>query len=207
MVVAIPAGIVTASALADIDPASDILPVQNVFLPYQPKVCSQLSDALRNLTKTGAKAGYPVKVAVIGKPADLGGAGDMFGKPDQYAKFLASELLTYSPDFGRDYTNPALLIVMPGDFGVDHGGRNAKQVLAKIPISENADPNELVRAALKAIPQLAKANGKNVPTPKITSGCSKSGGTSPLIFIAPVALLLIAGLAATTRFRPGRNEG
>ena len=33
-----------AVARADIDPASDVLLQQHVFLPYQPKVCSQLQE-------------------------------------------------------------------------------------------------------------------------------------------------------------------
>ena len=33
-------------ALADVDPASDVLLLQNVFVPYKPKVCNQLRDQL-----------------------------------------------------------------------------------------------------------------------------------------------------------------
>src|SRR2546422_4920402 len=83
-------------ARADVDPASDVLYLQDVFLPYTPKVCSQLSGALRKLTSVSRKSGYPVKVAVIGSARDLGGAPQLFGKPQEYAKFLRGELAPYS---------------------------------------------------------------------------------------------------------------
>jgi hypothetical protein len=103
-----------AVASADVDPASDVLLLQDVFLPYNPKVCSGVADSLRNEAKTSKKAGYPIKVAVIGSRADLGGAPQLFNKPTEYAKFLGNELGVYGPGVGRNYsTNLSLLIVMP----------------------------------------------------------------------------------------------
>jgi hypothetical protein len=192
-----------ASASADIDPASDILPLQTIFLPYKPKVCKELSGALRKLTADGKKAGYPVKVAVIGSKADLGGAAYLFGKPQDYAQFLAQELFTYSPDFGTTYDNTPLLTVMPSGFGIMGSGPKAETVLKKVPIRPKAGPNDLVRAALVAIPKLARAQGHRLAVPTIPTKCSNGGGgTSVLIFIAPIAVLLVGGLLAGSRLRP-----
>jgi hypothetical protein len=208
-VAALLAGLV-GSAQADIDPASDVLPLQNVFLPYKPKVCSELSNALRKLTATAKNNGYPVKVAVIGSKGDLGGAAYLFGKPTNYAQFLAQELITYSPDFGTTYGTQPLLVAMPSGFGVINGGRGTKpeEILKQVPIPSGAGPNELVRSSLNAIPKLAKAAGHPVATPVVGSSCSKSGGgTSVLIFVAPIAVLLVGGLLAGARLRPRRSEG
>jgi hypothetical protein len=194
---------VAGSARADIDPASDVLPLQNIFLPYKPKVCTELSSALRNLTTSGKKAGYPVKVAVIGSKADLGGAAYLFGKPEDYAQFLAQELVTYSPDFGTTYGTQPLLTVMPSGFGIMNGGPKAGKILKEVAIPSGAGPNELVRASLNVIPRLAGAAGHPVASPTVASKCSKSGGgTSVLIFIAPIAVLLIGGVLAGSRLRP-----
>jgi hypothetical protein len=195
------------SARADLDPASDVLPLQNVFFPYKPKVCSELSSALRKLTATTKSAGYPVKVAVIASKADLGGAAYLYGRPKDYALFLAQELSTYSPDFGTQYRNQPVLIAMPVGFGIFNGGPKAASVLKGVPIPSGAGPNELVRASLKAIPKLARASGHPVATPVISSSCSTSGGTSALVFIAPVAVLLLVGLVVGSRLRPRRSEG
>ena len=199
------AGLV-AVAFADIDPASDVLPLQNVFLPYKPKVCTELSTALRKVTADGKKAGYPVKVAVIGSKSDLGGAAYLFGKPQDYAQFLAQELVTYSPDFGTTYGSQPLLIAMPSGWGIVNGGRNAVKTLKQVSIPAGAGPNELTRASLGAIPKLARADGHPVAAPKVASTCTKSGGgTSALIIIAPIAILLIVGLLAGSRLRPRRS--
>jgi MYXO-CTERM domain-containing protein len=189
-------------AYADIDPASDVLPLQDVFLPYNPKVCPQLSTALRKLTARSKEAGYPVKVAVIASKRDLGGASTLFGDPKAYARFLAQELVTYAPDFGTTYGNPALLVAMPAGFGLDHGGAKAEKVMEGLSVS-SFKPNDLARASLSAIPKLARAEGHRVALPKVRPGCSSSGGgTSVLFFIAPFALLLLVGLLAGSRRRP-----
>jgi hypothetical protein len=200
------AGVLAASALADIDPASDILPLQNVFLPYHPKTCTQLSRALRTLTTETEAKGYSIKVAIIGSKNDLGGASDLFGQPQEYARFLAQELRTFSPDFGTSYGNQPLLIAMPGKWALDHGGAKAEKALGAVSIPDDSDPNALARAALIAIPKLAQAEGHPVPAPRIPSGCTKSGGTSALIYIAPMALLLLVGLVAGSRLRPRGAE-
>jgi len=160
----------TGSAFADIDPASDVLPLQDVFLPYNPKVCTQLSTALRKLTARSRKAGYPVKVAVIASKRDLGGVSTLFGDPKAYARFLAQELVTYAPQVGTTYDNPPLLVAMPSGFGLDHGGAKAERVMEGLSIS-SFKPNDLAR----------------------------------LIFIAPLAMLLLLGLvsASRRRLRPG----
>jgi hypothetical protein len=200
------AGLV-AVAYGDIDPASDVLPLQNVFLPYKPKVCTELSTALRKLTEDGKKNGYPVKVAVIGSKSDLGGAAYLFGKPQDYAQFLAQELVTYSPDFGTTYGTQPLLIVMPSGFGIVNGGSKAVKVLKGVSIPSGAGPNELTRVSLNAIPKLSRAAGHPVAAPKVASTCTKSGGggTSALIIIAPIAILLVGGLLAGSRLRPRRS--
>jgi MYXO-CTERM domain-containing protein len=191
------------SALADIDPASDVLPLQDVFLPYNPKVCSQLSAALRTLTARSKKAGYPVKVAVIASKGDLGGASVLFGDPQAYARFLAQELVTYAPESRTTYDNPALLVAMPTGFGLDHGGAKAEKAIEELAVS-SFKPNDLARASLDAIPKLARAEGHDVAAPTVGPGCSSSGssagsGGSALFFVAPFALLLLAALVAGSR--------
>jgi hypothetical protein len=196
------AGLV-AVAYADIDPASDVLPLQNVFFPYKPKVCTELSNALRKVTDDGKKNGYPVKVAVIGSKSDLGGAAYLFGKPQDYAQFLAQELVTYSPDFGTTYGTQPLLIVMPSGFGIINGGKTGLKVLKRETIPSGAGPNELTRVSLDVIPKLSRAAGHPVAAPKVAPTCTKSGGgTSALIIIAPIAILLVGGLLAGSRLRP-----
>jgi hypothetical protein len=184
-------------ATADVDPASDVLLLDDVYFPYEPKVCSELQDGLNQLTADAKEASYPVKVALIASESDLGGVPQLLGKPQDYAKFLHGEI-------GRQI-DAVLLIAMPGGFGFAPNKPEAR-VLDKISIPDDADPNRLTQAAIDAIPQLAGAAGRAVKKPNIASGkCSKKGGTSAVIFIVPVALLLLAG-AAITLARRGSSE-
>ena len=185
----------TATAAADIDPASDVLLLDNVYYPYEPRVCAELQKGLDRLTADAKRADYPVKVALIASGSDLGGIPQLFGKPQEYAEFLHGEI-------GRQTRSPTLA-VMPGGFGLAPRKPEAT-VLDDVSIPDKADSNQLARAAIEVVPKLAQAAGKTVEKPNIgsNSACTTKKGTSPLIFIVPVALLLLAGAAITIGRRP-----
>jgi hypothetical protein len=203
----IAAAIATAppAALADVDPASDVLLQQNVFLPYQPQVCDQLKSQLTELTKRTSTAGYPLKVAVIGRQYDLGGAPEFYGKPSAYAKFLGQELAVFGPDVGRDLARIPLLVVMPQGFGTYQIQPEAAGAVRALDAPGDADPNGLARAAAVAVPKVATAAGHPVGAVAPASGCTKkSSGTNFVLFAAPIVVLLIAGIALRFALR-GRS--
>jgi hypothetical protein len=180
-------------ALADVDPASDVLLLQNVFVPYHPKVCSELKNQLRSVTDKAKGAGFPVKVALIGSKDDLGGAPQFFGDPPGYAKFLGQELGVYGPDVGRNLSGTPLIVVMPKGFGTYQVDKDAAAAAKTVAVPAKDDPNALARAMILAVPKVATAAGHQVDSVKPASGCSK-GGTSFLVYVAPIVLLLAAGL-------------
>jgi hypothetical protein len=194
-------------AFADVDPASDVLLLQNVFLPYKPKACEQVKDGLRKLTGDAAKNGYPIKVAVIGSKFDLGGIQQLYGNPQAYAKFLGDELAVYGPDVGKDITNKPLLIVMPQGYGVYHAGPKAPQVIKGLPDPNTQDPNKLGRLAGDQIPRLAAADGHPFKASPIGSGCSKGGGSGALIAVFAVPIVLLAMVGVYLSRRRGADSG
>ena len=107
--------VLTPSALADGDPANDVLLVKNVFLPY-PAPSAAASNELAAAVSSAYARGYRVKVAVIATETDLGSVPSLFNRPGDYARFLGQELNLY-------YVGP-LLIVMPAGYGVYDGGRS-----------------------------------------------------------------------------------
>jgi hypothetical protein len=106
--------VLAAGAAADGDPASDTLYQANAYVPYPAPPPADVTTLKQAIVHAYSR-GYRVKVAVIATRVDLGAVPELFGKPDQYASFLGSELRGF-------YIGP-LLIVMPAGFGVYDGGR------------------------------------------------------------------------------------
>jgi hypothetical protein len=187
------------AAWADGDPASDILPAQDAYYPYTPTVSKPLVTALNALLKRVRAEGFPMKVALIDSPGDLGSYASLFNSPQRYANLLASELPT-QPD--RKVTDAFhLLVVMPGGFGGEQLGDGVNRALDPVKIDVSAGSDGLARAALEAVARLATVNGHATPVPAEAAAAgaqtpSGSGGTSPWVFIGPLAgLLVLAGAA------------
>jgi hypothetical protein len=139
-------------AAADADPASDVLAIQDVFLPYaQPQ--KQNGDALAAAVDRVYGNGNRIKVAVIGAALDLGALGGLFwNQPGHYAKFLGKELSFL-------YVGP-LLIVMPVGFGIYDGDRSTeagRRVLAGLRV-EGPSPDALTTSATTAVTRLLAAS-------------------------------------------------
>ena len=153
---------VSPPAAADGDPASDVLLTRWVFVPYGAPVSSQLTQQLETVIARARKAGYPIKVAIIGTPYDLGAVSSLYGKPQEYAKFLGSELTFLYR--GR------LLIVMPQGYGYDDGRARSGpelRVLDGLTVEKGSDG--LIASATRAVAQLARASGHPVAVPPVAT--------------------------------------
>jgi hypothetical protein len=157
--------VVAPAAVADGDPASDTLLVQNVFLPY-PAPSAAAASALSRAVTTSYAKGFRVKVAVIATEGDLGSVPSLFNRPGDYAKFLAQDLRLY-------YIGP-LLIVMPAGYGVYDGGRSTaaeEKVLADArPSGSSAD--QLTSSAATVVQRLASAGAlksKDIKAPYVAA--------------------------------------
>ena len=180
-------------AYADIDPASDVLLTQDVFVPYQPEVCSEVKDALREATRRSRAAGYPLKVALIGSPSDLGGAPQFFGNPGPYAKFLGHELALAGHGVSRNNRTFPVVVVMPQGWGLYLIDPRATRAVNAVKIPSAGDPTALAHAAIRALPRIAAAVGHPTSPVRIPPRCTHKGGGFPL-FLVPVAVLVIGGL-------------
>jgi hypothetical protein len=97
-------------ASADGDPASDVLIVATRFEPYTAKIPPDSRKQLAATIAAVRAKRYPVRVAMIGDQYDLGSAGLLMNRPQEYARFLATELA----QFNRDW----VLVVMPKGYGI-----------------------------------------------------------------------------------------
>src|SRR6185503_11585402 len=90
--IAFGAGHGPSAALADGDPASDILLFSDVSLPYSAPVSEIQKARLLKVAAKAKRAGYPIKVAIISSSLDLGTDDRFTGHPSGYARFLSEEL-------------------------------------------------------------------------------------------------------------------
>jgi hypothetical protein len=181
----------SAPAFADGDPASDVLPSQDAYYPYQPPVSKELVTALDGLLKQVRKGGYPMKVALIQTAGDLGSLSQLFNDPQRYTNVLASELPANPHGTVKDKLH--LLVVMPGGIGGQNLGDKVDAALAPVKIDTEAQSDGLARAALEAVARVATANGVKTEVPKVSSSSGDDGG-GPSVVIWVILGVVIVGL-------------
>ena len=161
-----------AVARADGDPGSDVLVYQDLFAGSDAGLSVQQQVALGGALKAAARKGFPIRVAIIASPQDLGAVTELWRKPRAYARFLGIELsLAYKQ---------RLLVVMPNGFGFnwpDHSTSSAYRLLSGIAI--RAGGGGLFGAASAAVRKLAAANGIKLASPVTRpSGSAPARGSS-----------------------------
>jgi hypothetical protein len=178
-------------ALADADPASDILLGQDVFYPYSPQVSSGLQARLNGVVAAAHRAHFPLKVALIATPVDLGAIPSFFGKPQPYAGFLDQEI-----SFGG---KPPLLVIMPGGYGDAGLPAAAASLVASLGKPATADGNGLAQAAIGVVPRIAAASGHRLGG-TVAAPSSTEGGP-PAALLAGLAVVCIALAAGIITWR------
>ena len=177
-----------ARATADGDPASDILLGQRIFYPYSPPVSNALQKSLGAETAAAGRADFPIKVALIPAPTDLGAISTLFDKPQQYATFLDAEI-----SFG---SQQPLLVVMPNGYGVKGLPQASAKAVAALPRPASRQSDDLAAAAIKAVDAIAAAAGHPIESDGIAAdGGNDSSGPSLELLI--IAALGTAGAAVT----------
>jgi hypothetical protein len=173
------------TARADGDPASDYLLGSQVFLPFDAKLPQAKQQELISLVAATNKAGYKIRVALIGSTYDLGAVTPLWLKPRQYARFLGVEI-------GFVYRQ-RLLIVMPNGFGFNwpkHSSTKEDALLAKIPVGKGG--LGLLAAAEEGVRKLAAANG--VKAEPAAAPSHSSSHDRAVIILASIGLIAIAVL-------------
>jgi hypothetical protein len=198
-ILALASGWFAGSALADGDPASDVLATQSLFLPQDAGIPVGQQSQLTGLLEAAARSGYPIRAAIIATRTDLGSVTELWRQPATYAHFLGQELSLV-------YGGP-LLVVMPDGYGFyRQAGRlpAAQSVLAGLrkPVSGT----ELGTATLIAVERLAAASGYSIPIPPAAATTTAGGGpdTIPVIALAIGAALIAVAWTVSLRVRRPR---
>ncbi len=184
-----------------------MLASQSLFLPGDAGIPPAQQQRLSALLSSAQRSGFPVRVALIASPADLGSITELWRQPGNYARFLGQELSLVFKG--------TLLVAMPNGFGVypvggpgsgaGAGGANAG--LAGLPAPGSGPA--LGAAAATAVQHLAAAMGHQLALPSAAGSAPSAGGGSVDItaWIAFAAGLVLIGLAwgASLRARPLRR--
>lgn len=189
---------VPAAALADGDPASDVLASQNVFLASDANASLAQQAQLEAVVQAAANSGYPVRVALIASPTDLGSVNELWRRPQSYAQFLGEELsLTY---------RGTVLVVMPNGFGL-YRARAVPAAERAALTSLPAPTTSLAAGAVSAVVELAAVGGyAPLAFRAVTStGTSTVDVLAWIVFGAGCALILLAWIASL-RARPLRGR-
>lgn len=146
-------------AQANGDPASHILPMRRVFAPINVRVDSGALGHLDALIKEADEADFPIRVALIAEPSDLGTAFALFNEPQRYAELLGYELSFIYDD--------RLLIVMPEGFGYVLDGKPDKEAAGLLEglSPPGRDGTKQAQVAARAVDRLALAAGHKLVVP------------------------------------------
>lgn len=198
---ALAAGAVAApAALANGDPPSQVLRASDVYVPASP-ASPTLVRALRAAVRRANAAGYSAKVAVVGSTYDLGDLVQAFGRPQEYANYLAGDVRAH-PGTPRQFT---LLVVMPAGAGI--AGRNfsdpERRAARTIAVQSGAGSNALVGAATTTLERMAAAGGHRIGGAGTKGGNGSSGAVIAAVLGALAVLTLVAVLASRARRRAG----
>jgi len=193
-------GMAAGRARADGDPASDVLAAQTVFLPQDGALPSAQQSQLVRLVSSAARAGFPVRVALIATRSDLGSVTALWHQPAAYARFLGQEL--------SQVFHGTLVVAMPNGFGVARVGAGPGVALGRVPAPGSGAA--LGSAAITAVQRLAAAAGHRLSAPSgaISPGATARSATGVVAWLvfAVGAILIVAAWAVSLRVRPPRRR-
>jgi hypothetical protein len=184
-------------AAANGDPASDVLLTTQVFLPFEAPISESAASDLKQTVAAANQKGYTIRVAVIAFTGDLGTAVSLWRRPQDYSKFLGSEIAFV-------YKN-RLLIAMPSGFGFYNGRKPvAKELRVLAKVKPGKTPTALTESAAEAVRALAASEGITVPKPSSGAG---SATRDRLILGAAVLAFLVVLFFPTRILRRRRAQG
>ena len=167
------------AAMADGDPASDILLYQDAYLPYGQVLPARIQANVQQVAANANAAGFPLRVAVLGSEDDMGALVSLYGKPQQYARFLHGEFVSGPGAYRRHAASAArarsgaaeraaqavLLVVMPNGYGVAGSVPAAARSAVEGTRVDARDGLSLGEAAVKGVAKLAEASGHRIDVP------------------------------------------
>jgi hypothetical protein len=191
------------AALADGDPASDILVSRSIFEGVGTKTTAQQRAKLQALVTYVSTHGFPLKIALVPTAADLGSYSQLWEDASDYAgKYLGKELsLIYHGN---------LLVVMPEHYGLSVPEKVPPLSDQRVMDGNLATPgSDLVGSTINVVEKLAAANGITLPK-RLAISMQKTSPSSislgPVIGFIVGLVIIAAAWGISFRARPLRSK-
>jgi hypothetical protein len=184
-----------AAALAHGDAASHYLETESLYPSFTNRPSQAVELRLLGLLQASARAGHPIKVALVGATDDVPENPGMLRTPQRYAEYVHG-VLADSP--------APLLVVSPYGLGVA-GARGIR--LGPAPTAGDGDA--LATAAMVAVRRIARAGGHPLPAevaPAAVVVSSSEGDAGGLGRGWLSLAIFVAVLAAAVLSRPFRRR-
>lgn len=172
---------------------------QSLFLPQDAGVTVDQQGELGALLDAATHSGYPLRVAIIASPTDLGSITELWRQPESYASFLGQELsLVY---------RGTVLVVMPNGFGLyGPGAASAAQRRALATLRPRGSVSGLGATTISAVHGLAAAAGHPLGVAAVSARqVPAHTDYGALIALAGGAVLIAIAWAFSLRARPLRS--
>ncbi len=181
------------SATADGDPASDVLATQPLFLPADAGLTADQQAQLQATLVAARRSGFPLRLAIIAGPGDLGSVTALWHQPAAYARFLDQEL-------SQVFSGP-LLVIMPNGLGLAGAGSGRPALRAVL--GPSAPHGPMAHSTLAAVRALLAAAGHPVSVSAVGVQ-QRSGPVDPVAVLVLVAggLLIVISWGLSLRARP-----
>lgn len=191
-------------ARADGDPASDVLLNLPYFLPTDAgSAAAARQTQLAGVLNAAARSGFPMRVAIIAHPDDLGSVTPLWDEPVSYASFLGVELsFVY---------HGQLLVAMPDGLGLYTPGelpQAERSAIGSMPAPGTGV--HLVSGAIAAVRGLAEAAGHPLSGSLVAASAppppAASNHVVSLIAFGGGLVLILLSWTASLRARPLRRR-
>jgi hypothetical protein len=185
-------------AVADGDPASDVLIANTLYTPVAQKISPPVLAELQTTIREANAGGFKVRVALILDRTDLGAVPQLFGEPVKYVKLLASELV-YA-------WKGAVVAVQPSGVGVQNVEplAPAQKLADSVAVAKPASADALAEAANTTIRKLAAEDSVTFTAGGSTSSKDSTDSTTRIlggVLIVVLILLFIGQIVIRRRAR------
>jgi hypothetical protein len=177
---------VPVAALAHGDASTHYLETGDFYPGFSVQRASQATELkLMGLLDAAKKAGYPIKVSIIGDLSDVNDRPEMLTHPQRYADFVTREL-------ERSHVKLVGPVVIISPSGIGVAGPGAQ----KIDLATGSSGEQNVDTAMTAVRQLAQAGGHPLPANvaplkvPVLEPAKTSGSGYDLSGLAPFAVFI-----------------